>query len=388
MNAPSTSPAAAVGRRTKLLLMANSVAIGGMEEHVRLLAQELDRDRFEVHVAMPEWAPTDEFAARLAEIADRFHTSTPDRRHGLRRQLRDLAGIYRIARRERFDVAHVHGTSYHGCTALIVMLRLARVRRVYLTEHLAPETRQLGPARWYRRVVTGRLAGLIAVSENNRDARLKNLGDPGCPVIVVNNGIDIGRFDLADETTTAAVRDELGISADATIVGSAIRLEADKGVDDLVRAFADVHARHSDTVLLLVGTGSQQAALAALADELGIGAATRFAGFRSDPRPYISATDVFVLPVPFGSASIGLLEAMALERPCIITFGGHKEAVVHHRCGYCALPRNPDSLARYIELLVTDPTRRSEFGRAARDRVAADYSATRVARELERVYVS
>ena len=53
------SPAESESRR-KVLLFTNSVAVGGLEEHVRLIAKELDRTHFVVHCVFPDWEPTNE----------------------------------------------------------------------------------------------------------------------------------------------------------------------------------------------------------------------------------------------------------------------------------------------------------------------------------------
>lgn len=368
--------------------MTNSVAVGGMEEHVRLLAEKIDRSRFVVDAAAPDWEPTAEWNTALAEAADHFSTRTPDRRHGIAGLVRETFGLWRHARRQRFDVAHLHGTSYHGLTYAIVALRLAGVRRLFLTEHLPPEEPQSARTRRLRRATTRLLAGLVCVSDFNRDARLRYLGDPGCAVHVVNNGIDVDRFDeAADPAVLDRVRDEHDIAHDALIVATAIRLEPGKGVDDLIRGFAEVAPKHPTAVLLVAGDGSLRAELEMLAAELGVADRCRFVGFRSDPQPYIRLADAFVLPVPYGSASIGLLEAMAMGRACIITFGSGGEAVVHDECGYCARPNDPASIAEHVHLLLADADTRNEFGRRARARVEADYSAERVARQLEAIYL-
>lgn len=374
--------------RQRLLLMTNSVAVGGMEEHVRLLAACIDRKRFEVHLALPEWAATDDWSTSASRSADRFWRITPDRRHGIGGLVRETLALWRLARRERFDVAHLHGTSYHGLTYAIVALRLAGVRRLFLTEHLPPEEPQRARFRHLRRGITGLLTGLVCVSEFNRDARERYLGDPGCPTRVVNNGIDVARYaETIDREVLDKVRADLDIAPDAPMVGTAIRLEPGKGVADLVSAFALVADSHPAAVLLVAGDGSLRDELEALAAGLGLADRCRFVGFQADPEPFIRLADVFVLPVPYGSASIGLLEAMAMGRACIITFGSGGEAVVHGECGYCARPNDPASIAEYIDLLLSDAERRNEFGRRARARVEADYSAGRVARQLERIYL-
>src|SRR6478735_2227575 len=104
----------ALGERIRVLLFTNSVAVGGMEEHVELLARHLDRDRFEVFAVCPDWQPTKPFSRSLAEVADHFALITPDRRHGGWRQLKETIKLARQMRHWRIQVIHMHSTTFRG----------------------------------------------------------------------------------------------------------------------------------------------------------------------------------------------------------------------------------------------------------------------------------
>jgi glycogen synthase len=386
-SANTSAPGAGRTRRLRLVLMTNSVAMGGMEEHVRLLARDVDRERFEVVGLAPRWDATERFAEQLAEACDRFDYSTPDRRHGPVACAREFVTLARRARRERFDVAHLHSTSYDGLMLAIVALRLGGVRRIVVTEHLAPESPVSAPARWRRAAVTRPVSALVCVSDNNREARARYLGAPAGRTFVVNNGIDVRRFDdPVDPDAAAELRASLSIAPDAPVVGTAIRFEPGKGVADLVDAFATVRREIPAAVLLMVGDGKLRDDLESRVARHGVADGVRFVGFQADPLPYIRMMDAFVLPVPFGSASIALLEAMAMSRACIITFGGDREAVQHGVSGFCARPNDPASIAEHVTTLLGDLALARQMGAAARRRVEADYSAARVARELEELY--
>jgi glycosyltransferase involved in cell wall biosynthesis len=138
----------------------------------------------------------------------------------------------------------------------------------------------------------------------------------------------------------------------------------------------------------MVGDGSLRGELQLQAKRLNIEHRVHFVGFQDDPRPYLALMDVFVLPVPFGSMSIGLLEAMAMSLPVVMTFGGEGEAVEHGVSGYCAEPNDPSSIARYLTELLEDADRRRAMGRAARRRVADHFSSARVASSLADLYAS
>src|SRR6478672_13763594 len=129
----------ALSERTRVLLFTNSVAVGGMEEHVELLARHLDRECFEVFAVCPDWEPTEPFSRSLSEAADHIALRTPDRRYGVQRMLLETLRLARQLREWRIQVIHMHSTSYRGQYYAFLAARLAGVRKVYVTEHLAPD---------------------------------------------------------------------------------------------------------------------------------------------------------------------------------------------------------------------------------------------------------
>jgi len=371
----------------KVLLFTNSVQIGGMEEHVRLLSQHLDREKFHVTVVFPKWEPTDEFVPLLEMAADEVVTSTPDRRPGGRGALREAIRLWRTVRRSDFDVAHIHCTNWEGAVLAQMALRLGGVPRIFITEHLAPEAPQPYLRRQVRRWQM-RSARLICVSEFNRRARGRFLREPK-RVSVVMNGIDTAKFDEPiPPSASSLARREYGLPVGTPIVGTAIRLEAGKGVADLVDGFAAIADKHPAARLVIVGDGKRRADLEAQTERLGIADRTVFTGFVIDPRPLIDLMDVFVLPVPFGSASIGLLEAMAMGKACIISFGSDGEAPVPGESGFWAEPHEPLSIGAHLDRLLSDPDELARIGVNARVRVEEHFSAERVARELGELYLS
>jgi len=370
------------------LLFSNTVQVGGMEEHVRLIAEELNGDRFDVLVVMPDWEETNWFADRVRETAAEVTLFTPDRRSGGAGSFREAVRLVSYIRNSDIDVAHLHSTSYDGLLLAILAVRLGGVRRVLVTEHLSPSARPSRRIRWQRRLVDRLVDGIVAVSAKNRDLRLRHLGGDPERMHVVNNGIDVRRFD--DSTPQPALdqlRADHGISASAEIVGTAIRLEPGKGVLDLIDAFGLVRDERPAAHLVIAGDGGLRGAVESRIAELGLGEHVTLAGFVTDPRPLIDLMDVFVIPVPFGSASIALLEAMAMSKPCVISFGGEGEAVVPGQSGYWAEPNEPASIAEHVIKLLADDELRLSMAAESRRRVATDFSSAAMATELAGIYL-
>jgi glycosyltransferase involved in cell wall biosynthesis len=169
-------------------------------------------------------------------------------------------------------------------------------------------------------------------------------------------------------------------------VGTVVRLVEEKGLDYLLDALPAILQEAPDAYLLLVGDGTLRGALEEQARALGISERVIFAGFQSDPRPYLSLMNAFVLPVPFGSASIGLLEAMAMRRAAVITFGGDGEPVIDGETGLTAPPRDAAALAKAILRILLDPAFERQLGERARQRIETDFSSQSVATQLLVLY--
>jgi glycosyltransferase involved in cell wall biosynthesis len=155
----------------------------------------------------------------------------------------------------------------------------------------------------------------------------------------------------------------------------------------LIDAFPSILERCPRAHLLIVGDGTLRGELEAQAVALGLRERVRFVGFQADPRPYLGLMDIFVLPVPVGSMSIALLEAMAMRCAVVMTFGGPGEAVIHDETGLCAEPKNPRSIADNVIRILLDAGVQRRLANAARQRIEECFSARVTARRLEEIYL-
>ncbi len=382
------APAEATTIKKRVLLFTNSVAVGGMEEHVELLARHLDRARFEVFSICPEWEATEPFYQSLARESDQIAKVTPDRRHGLLDLPGECLRLFHLLRTWRIDVMHMHSTTYRGQVGALLAARMAGVKRIYVTEHLAPDSALPWAERMVRAAVSHAVDGIVCVSEKNYQARAERIYTPAERTLVVNNGVDLDDFPPITAATLAELRARHQIPEGALVLGTVVRFEPEKGLSYLIDALPAIKAACPNAYLLMVGDGSLREALQAQVAQLGLADSVGFVGFQRDPRPYLGLIDVFVLPVPVGSMSIGLLEAMAMRRAVVITFGGEGEAVIHGVSGFCAEPRKPDSIAEYVIRLLQDAALRKSMGEAAYQRIADTFSAQQVARTLGTLYSS
>lgn len=290
----------------------------------------------------------------------------------------DPAAAWRLRRLIRYfspTIINAHMQPAELCARLALLGTPAGSPPLIITRHnLNPFWRLPGEGavgRWVAR----RADGIIGVSD-----AVKSLCDRnGCSAAAgkstsVHNAIDATEYAAADGTAVALARKGWGAEPGDYVVGTAARLLPLKGIDVLIRGFAEYlsHAR-LQARLVIAGAGPQESELKALASAQGIEARVTFAGFREDMPTVMASFDVFALTShrePFGMV---VVEAMAAGRPVVATnAGGIPELVNDGINGILVPPRRPDDVARAL-LRLEDPSLRERLGAAGRAKARDRY---------------
>jgi glycosyltransferase involved in cell wall biosynthesis len=128
--------------------------------------------------------------------------------------------------------------------------------------------------------------------------------------------------------------------------------------------------------LRLVGDGPDRNSLEARAVELGIEASVAFEGWRNQDavRALYAQADLFVLPSFAEGVPVVLMEAMAMEIPCVATWvAGIPELITDGLNGLLVAPSDEEDLKRAIARLLEDPELRRRLGQAGRARILERY---------------
>jgi len=192
-----------------------------------------------------------------------------------------------------------------------------------------------------------------------------------------SNGVDPARFSPGQ----SSIRSTLEIPVNAFVIGFAGRLTIDKGLPELLEAFAALLRREENAYLLLVGWFD------ASEDALDVGLRARIeghpriicTGFVADTAAYYRAMDVMVLPSRREGFPNVVLEAAATGIPVIATFcTGSRDAVVAEVTGLLVPPGYPDAICEAVFCLLRDPDRRRRMAKAGRAWVVENYDHRRV----------
>jgi glycosyltransferase involved in cell wall biosynthesis len=301
--------------------------------------------------------------------------------------LRSLVGLYRLFRRERFDILHVHTP----VAALIGRTAgwLAGIPLVVYTAHGFYFHDEMSG--WKRSffVILERLAGYLTdllfcqSSEDAEDAVLEGIA-PRERVLAIGNGVDVRRFDPTVVGDGRDIRAELRIPQDAFVVGLIGRQVREKGIAEFLQAVQILGARYPKLWVLLVGNRLESDHADGIEPEFEsarnvLGGRLVAPGLRTDVPELLAAMDVFCLPSWREGMPRTIIEAMMMAKPVVATnIRGAREEVIPEETGLLVPMRNPKHLASAIERILRDPSWGVELGMAGRERAIAFYDESKV----------
>ncbi|MEU9129744.1 glycosyltransferase [Kitasatospora sp. NPDC048540] len=205
---------------------------------------------------------------------------------------------------------------------------------------------------------------------------------------VVPNGVDVRYFAAEDAAGRRAARTALGVDPDAPLAVCVGRLCRQKGQDVLLAAWPEVAGRVPGARLALVGGGPDEAVLTELVRALPDPSGVRLAGNVADPRPWLAAADLVVLPSRWEGMALAPLEAMAAARPVLLSdVPGARECLPPgHAASALVPPQDPAALAGRLAAALADPGECERRGVQARAHMAGRHDIREVVRQVADVY--
>jgi glycosyltransferase involved in cell wall biosynthesis len=366
--------------RIRLLKFLTNFNIGGTERQFVQLAQKIDPNRFDLHVACFE-----RVGSFLPAIEAR---GVPLTEYGIRRLYSPstLRAQWQFARYLRENQIHiVHSYGFYPNFFAVPAARLAGVPVVIASirdtgEVLEPSKRRAQRAAC--RLATHVLANADAVRD-----RLVQDGYNSAKISVIRNGIIPVQTERLERG--GPIRREFGIPDDAPILLVLSRLNALKGIPYLLEAMPSILAKFPKTRLLIVGDGAQRETLERQSESLGLKRAIIFTGFRLDVPNLLRETSISVLPSLSEGLSNVLIESMAAGIPTVATMvGGNFEVIRDGVTGFLVPPKSSSELSRAILLLLNDPEMAENMGKVGILHIRQRFSIDRALHETEQLYTS
>ena len=373
-------------RRICGVLVVDDLGWGGAERQVVELANNLDADRFDVHVcSLEDHTPLVAKCLRLAE--HKVHIIAKKNRF-------DLTIILRLAyllRTLQADI--VHGYLFRADIVSRLAGCMAGTRLIIGSERNA--NRVISKRHILSFKLTHRCVDIIVANSNaGAESNARIFGRPSSDYLVVHNGVDTEQFRPLDGM---GIRQELGIPIQFPVVGAFANFKKQKNHSMLLRAYRLVWDSFPDTRLLLVGdqpyetrdkSNSYKAQLDRLIEDLGIRHRCIFLGHRKDVEYLYPACDVTVLSSLHEGTPNVLLESMACCVPVIATNVCDNDYIVREgEVGHLVALGDYTRMACHIKSILGNHRLRQEMGQKARDWVLKEFSSKRLAKKMEAVYL-
>jgi glycosyltransferase involved in cell wall biosynthesis len=292
---------------------------------------------------------------------------------------------WRLGRRGRFDIVHVHWPVPHAIFGWAVRAGSASPLKIiahFYSVELRWVRHSLRPLRGFlRRAVTS--ADRVVAISNSTAAEVRSVAP--VPVEVIPYAVD-----LPVPPLTALPRPH----APACSVLFVGRLAERKGVRYLIDAVVDLPAALRPH-LTIIGDGPERGALEAQARTRGADDRVTFRGWVTPEELDAAYTEasVFVLPAVVDARGdteglgMVLLEAMTYRVPVISTpLGGVTDIVQHDSTGLLVPPNDAAALAAAITRIATEPALADRLGTAGRDYALSHFSWTAVLGQWRALY--
>jgi glycosyltransferase involved in cell wall biosynthesis len=346
-------------KKLKILIVVWGLRYGGGETRVYAMAKFMAARGHDVTVCClrakgEKGAQLEREGGKVVELGKRY-----------RYDLSTLPRLYRLMRREKFDV--VDGQMTSGFRWASVAGKLARVPRIVATTY---NTRfWKSRARRILDTLFLRLADVIVTDSRTLIDEIVALAPSlrGKEFRVVYNGVDLSTN--GPIRPPAEIKGELGIAPGETVVGLVARIVPHKGHMDFLEAAKRIAAEFPSTRFLIVGRPEDgyEKVVEAKIRECGLESRARVFQYDGNIFDIMGILDVYALPSYSESLPNAVVEAMLMEIPVIATrITGLPEAVKDGETGFLIPTGDPQAIYEKTRLLLSDPGLRARMGKAGR----------------------
>lgn len=301
-------------KKIKVLHIMNGANLGGISTVVLNLYQQMDRELFQFDLALYNEV-IGVNGEKLRQLGSNIFVLPLKSRSAIKYTYK----LYRIIKKEEYDVVHVH-QNYTSFFPIIISTMCGikkRIAHAHTTQDIS--SRKLG----FFKVVFSRLitpifaTNLIACTY---DAGKMVFGEKALKsnkFSVIYNGIDLNSYKF-DMRIRNEVRRELNLE-DKFIIGNVGNLDKVKNHEYLLTIVSELIKTNKNWHLLIIGSGKLLNSLKEKALNLGVSNYVSFLGQRKDVNRLLQAMDVFAIPSLFEGFSIAGLEALTSGLPTILS---------------------------------------------------------------------
>ena len=292
--------------------------------------------------------------------------------------------MHNVATSESLDLLHVHYAIPHSVSAYLARAMVTSRKLPFVTTLHGTDITLVGIDRSYlpiTRFSMDQSDAVTAISEYLRRVTLKEFSVVR-PVEVIPNFVNCDVFQPADGECR---RDEFA-KDDERILVHLSNFRPVKRFPVVIEIF-DLVRKQIPAKLLLIGDGPDRSTAEWMVREKGLTRDTIFLGKQNQVHHLLNCADVLLLPSQLESFGLAALEGMACGVPAVCSrVGGIPEVIRDGVDGFLVEPKDVKTMAARALEILTDPDRREQMGKAARERAASQFCSTKIIPMYEDLY--
>lgn len=242
--------------------------------------------------------------------------------------------FYKLLKKEQYTVIHFHA-SFHLTFFYCLIAYLAGTKKIVMHSHTSDFDKKTGWLRKFFSIIFSKLFTGICTKRYACSLKAGEWMYGSKPAEVIKNGINVSDFRF-DEEIRQAYRNKLGIS-DKFVIGHVGRIEYAKNHAFLIDIFNEIRKVHSNSVLLIVGTGSLEGEIRKKVNILGLSDSVIFYGLSNKVARLMQAMDLLILPSHYEGLGIVTIEAQAAALKVIASDAIPTETAITDYISYCSL---------------------------------------------------
>lgn len=323
----------------KVLHFGLSANLGGIETYLYKLTSNIDRGKFQFDfLILGDTKPP--FYKELKSMGCNFHFIT-SRQENLLKNIKELRSVIQ---NEDYDIVHCHMNTLSYITPVLLSVsnkiptiihsRNAGMRASGITKILHKINTKILPEDKITKLAVSDYAGEWLFGKDNN-------------IQIINNSVDVEKFKY-NACYRQTIRNEFKISEDELVIIHTGAFRDEKNHDFILDIFREVYQIHSDSKLLLVGTGKLKEQIEKKIDDLGLNNNVIITGIRNDVSKLLSAADAFLFPSIFEGFPNSVIEAQTSGLPSVISDSITEQVVVNSNCKQLSLNDSAKDWAKLI----------------------------------------
>lgn len=306
----------------RILQVIYTMNVGGIEKWLVDVLRHIDRDRFSIDFLVHCLYPCSS-VEQIRTLGNRIILCPHPRKYLWQPWLYERALKQIFYDYGSYDIIHAHTAHFNGYVLCLakqagIPIRIAHSHHDTAWSDAQEKLHRRLYISWTKSLIYKHATLGLGVSRKATNYMFGSTWEKDSRWQLHYCGIDLTPFQ--QQVDSAIVRAELGIPADAFVVGHVGRAVKQKNLPFIIEIAAKLVNLQPNMYLLLVGDGEMRSEIEQKVAKLGLSDRVIFTGFRNDiPRLMMGAMDVFLFPSLYEGLGLVLIEAQAARLPCIIS---------------------------------------------------------------------